>query len=359
MHLRRRRPGVFGLRRRAVRIGRRARKSPGDALKIDEIIERHLFARYSAAVVRVERGGGAVYERAAGTLRDDGGGAAYVDTRFDIASITKVFVSTVALALVARGILALDAPLTGAITLRMILAHTGGFRSGADYRTLFGEHIETFALRESPVAIPGERVVYSDLGFLALGAELARRTGIALEPLVERELRALGSERVTFARHARAQAIAATERDDWRGLVQGRVHDEKAALAGGAAGHAGLFADAREVARLGEWYLAPRYGRSTPLPPELAAAAVTEQAPDPILRRGLGWALKTSDENSCGARMSRETFGHTGFTGTCIWVDPVRDLNVVVLTNAVHYGRRDLRDVRAAICDAAVEAFAP
>ena len=322
------------------------------------MLERHLLSRYSAAVVRVERGGRVVYERAAGTLRADGGGAAYVDTRFDIASITKVFVSTVALALVARGTLALDAPLAGAITLRMVLAHTGGFRSGADYRTLFDEHVETFALREPPVAAPGERVVYSDLGFLALGAELARRTGIALEPLVEHELRALGSERVTYGRRARGEAVPATERDEWRGLVQGRVHDEKAALAGGVAGHAGLFADARDVARLGEWYLAPRYGRRSPLPAALAASAVTEQAPDPVLRRGLGWALKTSDENSCGARMSRETFGHTGFTGTCIWVDPLRDLNVVVLTNAVHYGRGDLRDVRAAFCDAAVEAFA-
>jgi CubicO group peptidase (beta-lactamase class C family) len=322
------------------------------------VLERHLFSRYSAAVVRVERGGRVAYERAAGTLRGDGGGTVFVDTRYDLASITKVFVSTVALALVARGVLSLDAPLTGAVTLRMILAHTGGFRSGADYRTLFDEHVETYAVREPPVAAPGERVVYSDLGFLALGAMLARQTGIGLEPLVERELRALGSEGVTYARHARGEAIPATERDEWRGLVQGRVHDEKAALAGGVAGHAGLFGDARNVARLGEWYLAPRYGRPSPLPPEIVAAAITEQAPDAILRRGLGWALKTSDENSCGALMSRETFGHTGFTGTCIWVDPVRDLNVVVLTNAVHYGRGDLREVRAAICDAAVEAFA-
>jgi CubicO group peptidase (beta-lactamase class C family) len=308
--------------------------------------------------VRVERGGRVVYERAVGTLRDDGGGSVYVDTRFDLASITKVFVATVALALVARGVLALDAPLTDAVTLRMLLAHTGGFRSGADYRTLFGEHIETFALREPRVAEPGERVVYSDLGFLALGAILARVTEGPLEPLIENELRALGSEHVTFARGARSEAVPATERDAWRGLVQGRVHDEKAALAGGVAGHAGLFGDALDVARLGEWYLAPRFGRPSPLPQALITAAITEQAADPVLRRGLGWALKTSDENSCGALMSRETFGHTGFTGTCIWVDPQRDLNVVVLTNAVHYGRHDLRDVRAAICDAAVETFA-
>jgi CubicO group peptidase (beta-lactamase class C family) len=328
------------------------------AAELDALLEGYAGTRYSAAVVRVERGGRVVYERAAGTLRDDGGGRVYVDTRFDLASITKVFVATVALSLVARGALALDAPLIGAITLRMILAHSGGFRSGADFRTLFDEHVETFALREPLVAAPGERVVYSDLGFLALGAMLAAATGTALEPLVEDELRALGSERVTFARNARKEAVPATERDAWRGLVQGRVHDEKAALAGGVAGHAGLFGNALDVARLGEWYLAPRYGRPSPLPRALTDAATTEQAADPVLRRGLGWALKTSDTNSCGALMSRETFGHTGFTGTCIWVDPLRDLNVVLLTNAVHFGRHDLRDVRAAICDAAVEAYA-
>jgi CubicO group peptidase (beta-lactamase class C family) len=336
---------------------------------LDELLARHLRTRYSAAVVRVERAGAVVYERAVGTLRDDGGGPVYVDTRFDLASITKVFVSTVALALVARGMLALDVPLVdlvpewretahAAITLRAILAHAGGFRSGADYRTLFAERVEAFALREPLADAPGRRVVYSDLGFLALGTIVARCSATALEPFVERELRALGGEHVTFALRARDEAIPATERDAWRGLVQGRVHDEKAALAGGAAGHAGLFADARDVARLGEWYLGPRYGRPSPLPAALVLAATSEQAADPVLRRGLGWALKTSDENSCGGAMSAQTFGHTGFTGTSIWVDPVRDLNVVFLSNAVHYGRRDLRNVRAAICDAAVAAFA-
>jgi CubicO group peptidase (beta-lactamase class C family) len=338
------------------------------AARLDALLERELYVRYSAAVVRVESGGRAVYERAAGTLRGDGGGAVYVDTRFDLASITKVFVASVALLMVARGALSLDAPLRGfvpewragahaGITLRMILAHVAGFRSGADYRTLFGEQIEAFALREPLIATPGERVVYSDLGFLALGVVLARCAGVALEPLLERELRALGCGRVTFALRARGEAIAATERDAWRGLVQGRVHDEKAALAGGAAGHAGLFGDACDVARLAEWYLAPYHGRPSPLPADLARAATVEAAPDPVLRRGLGWALKTSDENSCGAALSHATFGHTGFTGTCVWADPQRDLSIVVLTNAVHYGRRDLRDVRAALCDAAVAAY--
>ena len=134
------------------------------------------------------------------------------------------------------------------------------------------------------------------------------------------------------------------------------MHDEKAYLCNGVAGHAGLFGDARDVALLGEWYLAALRGRPTPLDAGLAREAVREQAWDPVLRRGLGWALKTSAENSCGARMSPDTFGHTGFTGTCAWVDPARDLNVVLLTNAVHHGRSDTRAIRAAVCDAAVAA---
>jgi CubicO group peptidase (beta-lactamase class C family) len=335
---------------------------------LDAILAQHLFSRYSAAVVRVERGGHVVYERALGTMRDDGGAPVYADTRFDLASITKVFVAGVALRLVAHGALELDAPLSTIvrewrgtahepITLRQILAHTAGFRSGADYRTLFREHIETFALREPLVGVPGERVVYSDIGFIALGAILARCTGVALESLVERELRACGARDVTFARRIDPETVPATECDAWRGLVQGTVHDEKAALAGGVAGHAGLFGHAADVARLSEWFLAPARGRPSPFAPDLARAAIVEQAFDPVLRRGLGWALKTSDTNSCGAAMSAETFGHTGFTGTCVWADPRRDLTIVILTNAVHYGRNDLRDVRSALCDAAVAEY--
>jgi len=328
-----------------------------------------LGVRYSAAVVRVERGGRAVHERAFGRTRDDGPALpCEVDTRFDLASITKVFVATVAVQDVAHGALELDAPLRDpiaewrgtpheTITLRRILAHDAGFKSGADYRTLFTENVEDYALREPLAAPPGERVIYSDLGFIALGVVLARACGIALGTHVERTLRALGARSVAYRPRAAEQAaIPATETDPWRGSVQGAVHDEKAWLAGGVAGHAGLFGDARDVALLGEWYLAALHGRPTPLDRALAREAVREHAFDPVLRRGLGWALKTRDDNSCGVLMSRSAFGHTGFTGTSIWVDPERDLNVVLLTNAVHHGRVDLRPVRSAVADAALRA---
>jgi CubicO group peptidase (beta-lactamase class C family) len=327
-----------------------------------------LGVRFSAAVVRVEHRGRVRYQRAFGRTRDDGPSLpCFVDTRFDIASITKVFVSTVALELVARKRLRLDGVLTDLvpewrgtphepINLRRILAHVAGFKSGADYRTLLDKDVERFALTEELASPPGEKVIYSDLAFIALGTILARAANAgSLATVVERTLRAFGTTSTAYRPRVRDRAaIPATERDAWRGLVQADVHDEKAYLIGGVAGHAGLFGGARDVALLGEWYLAPLHGRPTPLDPALAREAIREHATDPTLRRGLGWALKTNDENSCGPLMSPRSFGHTGFTGTSIWVDPERDLNVVVLTNNVHHGRTDLRDVRAAVADAAV-----
>lgn len=277
-------------------------------------------------------------------------------------------ISTVALAQVARGILELDAPLLdlvpewrgtahAAITLRRILAHDAGFQSGADYRTILGRRVETFALTTPLVAAPGASVIYSDLGFIALGAILERALGRSLDAVVREtleplELRTLGY-RPPASEH---ENIPATERDAWRNLVQGKVHDEKAHLMGGVAGHAGLFGEARDIARIADLYLRAARGEScAPLTPELVREAISEQAFDPIARRGLGWVLKTSNENSCGAKMGPLTFGHTGFTGTCIWSDPGRDMTVVLLTNTVHHARHDTRDLRALICDAAVD----
>ena len=329
-----------------------------------------LGTRFSAAVVRIEQGGRLRYERAYGRTRNDEPSLpCYTDTRFDIASITKVFVSTVTLAYVTRGVLELDTTLTGLIpewsdtahafiTLRRILAHTAGFKSGADYRTLLDKNVETFALIEPLAGPPGRGVLYSDLGFIALGTILARaHPGRSLAKSIESELAAWGATSTTYRpRGSERAAIPATETDAWRGSVQGEVHDEKAYLMGGVAGHAGLFGTARDVALLGNWYLAALHGRPTPLDPALAREAVREHGKHDVLRRGLGWALKTSDENSCGPLMSSSTFGHTGFTGTSIWVDPWRDLNIVLLTNAVHFGRTDIRPIRAAVADAAVKA---
>jgi len=330
-----------------------------------DIVRSALGRRFTAAVLRVERGGAVVFEEAFGSV-DDSPDAPPVEvtTRFDLASLTKPLVSTAVLCAVDEGLLGLDAPLVDVIpewrggahapiTLRMLLAHTSGMQSGADYRALLGQNVERFALKQTLSAAPGERVIYSDLGFIALGVILARAYAQALAPIVARTLAACGATHTGFRPSFEVGPIPATEEDDWRGRVRGTVHDEKAHLMNGVAGHAGLFGPARDVAALTDVFLGTAVGRvRAPFGASLAREAIVEQGSDPVLRRGLGWALKTSDENSCGAAMSRSTFGHTGFTGTSVWADPERDLSVVLLTNAVYYGRTDLRDIRAAVCDA-------
>jgi CubicO group peptidase (beta-lactamase class C family) len=319
---------------------------------------------FTAAVARVEHRGSLVFENAYGVTRtDELAQPIYVDARFDLASLTKLFVATMLLQLVAQGRLNLDDPLAGvlpewhadahrSITARMLLAHTSGMNSGADYRAMMDENVESYALTAELLAEPGGPVIYSDLGFIAVGAVLQRVAGRSLAAITAQAFPSLEYR----PPYAQRPAIPATEDDGWRGRVQGIVHDEKAYLMGGAAGHAGLFGTAADVAALTEAYLGLLHGRpGTLLPERLVCEAITEQAYDPVLRRGLGWALKTSDENSCGRFMDASSFGHTGFVGTCVWADPRRDLQGVLLTNAVYFGRNDIRDLRARFYEAMVE----
>lgn len=332
--------------------------------RVDRIVREACGKQFTAAVARIEHRGQLVFEAAYGVTReDDPQRPVYVDTAFDLASITKLFVATLALKAVQEGRIALDDALIrwfpewkanahAPITLRMLLAHDSGMNSGADFRQLLGHNVTRYAIERELVARPGEKVIYSDLGFIAIGELLQRIYGRSLAALM-REVR---STPVYRPGSALAKTVPATEEDSWRGRVQGVVHDEKAYLMGGIAGHAGLFGSAADVAWLAEQYLGPLCGRNSPLlSVETAREAAREQAYDPVLRRGLGWALKTNDENSCGRYFSASTFGHTGFVGTCVWADPERDCSGVLLTNSVYFGRRDIRDLRAAFYEGLIE----
>ncbi|MHB8147853.1 MAG: serine hydrolase domain-containing protein [Vulcanimicrobiaceae bacterium] len=334
--------------------------------RCDAVLRDARGTAFTGAVARIEYRGVPVFERAYGRTREnDGACDVYVDTRFDLASLTKLFMATCALRLVAQGHLALDESLAiwlqewrgtahERITLRMLLAHTSGMQSGADYRTLLDQHVERAALERPLAASPGERVIYSDLGFIALGLLIARATGASLASATH-EL--FPSRSLGFSPSERERpAIPATEDHDWRGRVQGVVHDEKAFLMGGCAGHAGIFATAADVGAMTQAYLAAWSGRApTLLPTDLAIEATREAAYDPVLRRGLGWALKTGASNSCGDRFGFASFGHTGFVGTCVWADPQRDVIGILLTNSVYFGRGDSRPLRAAFYDAVIE----
>lgn len=329
------------------------------------VLEEATGKQFTGAVARIEHAGNLQFERAYGVTRsDDLAEPVYVDTPFDLASITKLFVASLALRTVEDGLLGLDEPLTRfftewrdterePITLRMLLAHNSGMNSGADYRQLLGYNVVRYTLERELVAQPGERVIYSDLGFIALGELLERVHGRSLMA----SMRTFRSSISFKPAASRWRSIPATEDDGWRGRVQGFVHDEKAFLIGGIAGHAGLFGTAGDVAWLAEQFLSRLCGRAhqSALRIDLVREATREQAYDPILRRGLGWALKTSDENSCGRFFSIDSFGHTGFVGTCIWADPQRDCSGVLLTNSVYFGRNDTRDLRAAFYEALIE----
>jgi len=332
--------------------------------RVQSVLEAARGKQFTAAVARIEHRGKLVLESAYGVTRDDEfSRPVYVDTAFDLASITKLFVTTLALLAVQRRRIALDEPLLSwfpewkadshaRITLRMLLAHNSGMNSGADYRQLLGHNVTRYSIERELVASPGERVIYSDLGFIVVGELLQRSYGRSLAALM-RDVRESPSYRPSSRS---AKTIPATEEDGWRGRVQGAVHDEKAYLMGGAAGHAGLFGNAADVAWLAEQYLGPLRKRDgSVLDATLASEATREQADDAVLRRGLGWALKTTDENSCGRFFSRASFGHTGFVGTCIWADPERDCSGVLLTNTVYFGRTDTRDLRAAFYEALFE----
>ncbi len=323
---------------------------------------------FPGAVIRVEYRGHLLCEAAFGSTRDDDGEPVFIDTVFDLASLTKLFVATAALRYVDCEAVELDETLVRwipswrgtqheGITLRRLLAHTSGMHSGADYRLLLNQRVESYAMHHVLAQAPGSGVIYSDLGFIALGLLLGAIGRTTLPKAVKGVVDSTTLEFRPAA--AMRPKIPATERDAWRGHLQGVVHDEKAYLMGGVAGHAGLFGTAADVAKLAALYLETSNGtNNAALSRSLAHEAVSEQAYDPVLRRGLGWALKTNDENSCGRWYSAQSFGHTGFTGTCAWSDPKRLLNVVLLTNSVYFGRKDTRDFRASVFEAVVEDLA-
>jgi CubicO group peptidase (beta-lactamase class C family) len=195
------------------------------------------------------------------------------------------------------------------------------------------------------VGEPGKDVVYSDIGLILLGEATSRLSGAPLDEVIRQRVTApinLSSPCFNPVRegHIAREQIAPTEDDPtWRKRrAWGEVHDENACGLGGVAGHAGLFAAARDVAAFGQaWLTRPEqaFGIDT----ALAQEAKREQAETDGMRRGLGFVIKAYEAASAGDRFSINTYGHTGFTGTSVWIDPDNQLVVACLTNSVYPGR--------------------
>ena len=198
--------------------------------------------------------------------------------------------------------------------------------------------------------------MYSDVGLILLGLAVSRLTGSSLdESIYQRVTQPLGLS-AHFQPDAplpSIQNIAPTEFCKWRGRrIVGEVHDESAWRLGGVAGHAGMFAHAHDVAAFGQSFL-----DASLLQRETIAEMTRLQAEFNDVRRGLGFALWSPDSEASSNPFSPSTFGHTGFTGTCVWIDPQRNLVVALLTNDVYGGRegRGIADLRVKIHRAIVE----
>ncbi len=378
--------------------------------RVDSTIEAAIRDEATpGAALAIGRHGEIVRLRGYGHLSWNGDSDAVTDsTLYDIASLTKVVGTTSAIMLlVERGQLDLDRPIYhylpfwpyqgdhGRITLRHLLSHTSGLPAGANLWTTPGrtEKIERIAQMQL-TSEPGTLTRYSDLGMIVAAAVIEAVAAERLDDFLYREVfRPLGLRETRFnprssvmdeavigratqlirlpvpsvffgpfqviaswmpripetAQRIPSYRIAPTE----RGTPRGYVHDQNAAAMDGVTGHAGLFSSARDLAIFAEAMLEALHGDDLPM---MKAATVNQflQTPSDPRRRAVGWDVARGEKSSAGDYFSDASFGHTGFTGTSIWIDPKRDLFVVLLTNRLHPSAANQKHIamRRAVHDA-------
>ncbi len=336
-----------------------------------QIVENaRLTGVFPAAALEIGSSDGSIWSEAFATNPD---------TPFDLASLTKVIATTTLVMELTRvGALDIEERISpvfpewlGAdregVTVRDLLEHASGLPARLiDAPPAGGREFEHDICATPLEYVPRSRSIYSDLGFILLGFFISDRGGAPLDVLYDRLALASESGVLTYRLPTDVRALAAPTQpmsDDVRRgrIFVGEVHDNYAAALGGAAGHAGLFGTASAVGGFARLLLrAARFKRSArsapaivnPFSPELVAT-FTAKGAVPGSSRALGWdtMLPTS---SCGTRMSADAFGHVGFTGTSLWIDPMRDRYFVLLTNRVCGGGtlNDMRTVRRSFHDA-------
>ncbi len=307
------------------------------------------------------------------------------DTIYDMASLTKVIVTTTsAMMLVQQKRLDLDAPVArylpefsaaaksdpnptwrAHVTVRLLLLHDSGLPAHRDfYKEAKGyDAVLAKVVAETLVHEPGTQVEYSDLGFILLGEIIQRLTGETLEQFAKAHIfTPLGVKDSLFNPPVSLRTrIAPTEYDaDFRKrLLRGEVHDENAWAMGGISGNAGLFSTAGDVAAFAQMMLNGGIYAHHRLLTRATIQQFTQRQTVGDSARTLGWDVPTPPSSSAGHFFSPESFGHTGFTGTSLWIDPERQLFVVLLTNRVNPARTNeqIRQVRPAMHDAIIQAL--
>ncbi|HAY20704.1 MAG TPA: serine hydrolase [Desulfobacterales bacterium] len=278
---------------------------------------------------------------------------------FDLASLTKVVATTTAIMQLAdQGRLYLNAPAArywpqfaaqgkGQITIRQLLTHTSGLRADVNPRLSWSGYDGALAAiaADAPVNHPGTAYHYSDANFIVLGEIVRRVSGLSLDGYCTQKIfRPLGLHH-TFFRPRRDQAALIAPTD----LRWGEVHDPTAYRMGGVAGHAGLFSTADDLAVFAQMLLSGgEYKGRRLLSRTAVAAMITPQVvPGNASRRGLGWDMRSPFSRAFTASFPSGSFGHTGFTGTSIWIDPDSKTFLIILTNRLHpNGRGQVKTLR-------------
>jgi CubicO group peptidase (beta-lactamase class C family) len=309
-----------------------------------------------------------------------------LETVFDLASLTKAIATTTAVMyLVERGTLQLDAPIHTYIpafgqalavcpTLRQLLTHASGLPAWRPYyqsldpswpltrrRRLLFDAVHGEAL----IAPPGTATQYSDVGFMLLGELIEGVTDTPLQTFCTAHIfQPLGLQHISFRDLTQPRpagvAYASTENCPWRGRVlDGEVHDENAWIMGGVAGHAGLFATARQVWQFAQGLLEAFAGRPWLVSAATLRAFTQRQGVPYGSTWALGWDTPTPGRSSAGRYLSSTAIGHLGFTGTSLWIDLAQRVIIVLLSNRVHPSRQreGLRAFRPAIHDAVMQAL--
>ena len=275
------------------------------------------------------------------------------DTIFDAASMTKVLATTPALMILyERGALKLDEPIATylpefsrggkePITVRHLLTHTSGFKRALsrtpDWSDL-KKAIQSLGA-EQPSSSPGTVFAYSDINFIILGAVVERVSGMALDKFAAQEIYApLKMHDTCFLPSAAKRSRIAPTEKVGREVLRGKVHDPKAQRMGGVAGHAGVFTTASDLARFSRMLLnGGKLDGVRILKPETVRLMTTVQTPDSVeARRGLGWDIDSEFSRPRGNIFPIGSYGHTGFTGVCLWIDPFSKTFWMFLSNRVH-----------------------
>ena len=302
------------------------------------------------AVVLVWHDGQTIYRRAFGHRSlEPRRELMTTDTIFDVASLTKVIATTTAvMQLVERGQVRLNEPVAkylpdfarngkDDVTVRELMTHHSGLTEDLDLSPPWQGRDTAFrmAYDEKPIIAPGSRFLYSDINFITLGALVERVSNESLEVYCEKNIfRPLGMQHTRFLPPAAWRSkIAPTQYDEQQKMLRGVVHDPTSRRMGGVAGHAGVFSTADDLSKFAQALL---NGSSILSRLTVEKMTTPQQPPTSQALRGLGWDIDSPFSSNRGDLLPVGSFGHTGFTGTSLWIDPTTRTFIVILSNAVH-----------------------